>query len=179
MATQDNQFLLRQICELNNAQVQFRVGMNLLTGKDVMKANPLVGRLLISMAADNGHRRAMWVLQIAYNKGKWDFPINEKKALYWGHKHITDLHRAADNNEQDAIETLDILKKFRKLKDSKANNEVKSSPPTPYVTNGNVFNISFKKSLKLDGETITYGQVKQELDNVIQFKKNRDNPEKE
>ncbi len=172
MTNRTHEFLLRQILEQQNPKVQFRVGMNLLTGKDVPAPNPLVGRLLLTMAASNGHRRSMWVLQIGYINGKWEFPVDEEKGMYWGRRHVADLHHGADTGDKDAIETLEILNKFQKYQQNKkkSTHHVNSEDPPTYKSGKNVFHVSFKKPMQLDGEAVSYHDLKNTLDNVAKFK---------
>jgi len=178
MANRNNEFLLRQILEQQNPMVQFRVGMNLLTGKHAPAANPLVGRLLMTMAAKNGHRRAMWILQIGYMNGKWDFPLDEKKGMYWGRSHVADLHRAAKSGDQGAIGTLDVLKKFRDYQGNRTSQspEIHSEEPPAYKIGKHVYRLSFTKPMQLDGKFVTYQDVEKTINNVIPFK-SRNTPE--
>jgi hypothetical protein len=116
MTEPDRKFLLTQIFDRQNTWVQFRIGFSFLTGRNVPKAYPLIGRYLMTMAANNGHKRAMWVLQIGYCAGRWGFPQNDEKGMYWGRKHVSILHHEVDNGDEGAIEMLRVLDDYRMYK---------------------------------------------------------------
>ena len=110
MSDPDQRFLLTQIFNRQNVWVQFRVGFSFLTGRNVPKAKPLIGRYLMTMAANNGYKRAMWALQIGYCGGNWGFPQDDEKGMYWGRKHVSILHREEKSGDEGAIEMLRICK---------------------------------------------------------------------
>lgn len=102
--------LLKRRALANNPTAQFGLSVRYRQGvgtpQDLARAH--IWRL---QAARRGHRRAMWMLVMAYT-GTMGIEKDERKARYWSHRLVTHAKEAADKGDRAAAQFLAELKRL-------------------------------------------------------------------